>query len=146
MKYALLTGRLLFSLIFISSGFFLFSKDAVMQAALKQVPMPDVLVPLAGIKAIAGGLSIAFGFKAKAGAWMLVLFLVPVTFYMHNFWSGAGSLPIQAQMAAFMKNFALIGTALLVTHFGSGSFSLDTAVKSHISKCKRHHTLAKAEN
>lgn len=145
MNYSLLTGRILFSLIFISSGLSHFSKEAVKYAALHQVPMTEILVPIAGVLAILGGLSIAFGFKAKVGAWMLVIFLVPVTFYMHNFWSVTSSLPIQVQMAAFMKNFALIGTALFIAHFGSGSFSLDTALKAHISKCRKLHCHAQIE-
>jgi putative oxidoreductase len=137
MSYSLLTGRILFSLIFISSGLFHFSKEAVEYAALHQVPMAEILVPIAGIMAILGGLSVAFGYKAKTGAWLLVIFLVPVTFYMHNFWSGENSLPVQTQMAAFMKNFALIGTALFIAHFGSGSLSLDSVLKMHILKCKK---------
>ena len=34
---------------------------------------------------ILGGPSIRLGFHGKLGAWLLVLFLVPVTFTMHNF-------------------------------------------------------------
>lgn len=48
-------------------------------------------------------------------------------------------------MAAFMKNFALIGTGLFISHFGSGSFSLDSALKAHILKCRKLHCHAQTE-
>jgi len=43
------------------------------------VPAARLLVPLSGELALAGGLSIAVGYKAKLGAWLLVVFLIPVT-------------------------------------------------------------------
>ena len=36
--------------------------------------------------ALVGGLSIILGFKARLGAVLIILFLVPVTFMMHKFW------------------------------------------------------------
>ena len=59
------------------------------------------------------------------GAWLLVAFLLPVTFLMHPFWAEADSMMAQMHMAMFMKNIALIGGALLIAHFGSGPLSLD---------------------
>jgi putative oxidoreductase len=44
-------------------------------------------VPLSGVLAVAGGLSIALGYRAKLGGWALVAFLVPVTLAMHQFWN-----------------------------------------------------------
>jgi putative oxidoreductase len=136
MKYFLLLGRILFSLIFVSSGLFHFSEEAVIQASLRSVPMPEILVPVAGIMAILGGLSIAFGYKAKVGALLLVVFLIPVTLFMHNFWSVESSIPVQVQLAAFMKNIALTGTALFISYFGSGSISIDSLLKKRLLKRK----------
>jgi putative oxidoreductase len=49
------------------------------------VPTASVAVPLSGIIALLGGLNILSGYKAKYGAWLIVLFVVPVTVMMHNF-------------------------------------------------------------
>jgi putative oxidoreductase len=125
MKYIVLVGRVLYSLIFINSGLFHFSKMAVDYASSQGVPMPSVLVPFSGIMAIVGGLSVAFGFKAKIGAWILVAFLIPVTFMMHAFWNISDPTQQQMQMSMFMKNISMLGGAFLITWFGAGPVSFD---------------------
>jgi len=49
-------------------------------------------------------LSVLLGFRAKLGAWLLVLFLVPVTLMMHKFWQQTDPMTAQLQQAMFMKN------------------------------------------
>src|SRR2546422_9727809 len=71
------------------------------------------------------GLSIALGYKAKWGAALIILFLVPVTIMIHNFWSVSDPVVAQDQMAHIMKNVSLLGSALLIFYFGSGPLSLD---------------------
>lgn len=123
-----LAGRILFSLIFIMSAPNHFSGKGVGYAASSGVPMPNVLVPLAGILALFGGLSILLGYRAKIGAWALVVFLVPVTLWMHRFWDVADAQMAQQQMINFMKNVALTGTALYMAFFGAGPLSLDARI------------------
>src|SRR5882762_10451881 len=77
-------GRLFFVLIFLMSGPLHFSKQEVAYAAAQGVPWPSILVPFSGVLAVAGGLSILLGYRAKLGAWLIVIFLVPVTVMMHN--------------------------------------------------------------
>ncbi|WP_394820945.1 DoxX family protein [Pendulispora albinea] len=124
-RYLVPLGRVLFSLIFLMAGPGHFSAQSIGYAAAAGVPLASVAVPLSGIIAAAGGLSIALGYKAKWGAWLIVLFLVPVTFMLHNFWAQPDPMQAQIHMAMFMKNLGLLGTALLIAHFGSGPFSLD---------------------
>ena len=81
--------------------------------------------PVAGLIALAGGLSVALGYHAKAGAWLLVLFLVPVTFTMHRFWAEKDPMLIQMQQVNFLKNLALLGGVLLIGQFGAGPMSVD---------------------
>jgi putative oxidoreductase len=89
------------------------------------VPLASIAVPIAGILAILGGLSIILGYKAKVGAWFIVLFLIPVTLFMHNFWAVHDPMMHQMQMAHFFKNVAMLGAALMIAYFGSGPLSLD---------------------
>jgi putative oxidoreductase len=84
------------------------------------------LVPVSGIMAILGGLSILLGFHGKLGAWLLVLFLVPITFTMHNFWAVKAPMMQQIQTAMFLKNISMLGTALFFTQIGTGPLSLDS--------------------
>ena len=57
--------------------------------------------------------------------WLIVLFLLPVTFMMHKFWGIGDRLAAQDQMAHFMKNLSLVGGALFISQFGAGPLSLD---------------------
>jgi len=120
----ILMGRILFALIFILAAPRHFSHEGIQRAADLGVPIAGLLVPLSGAMALLGGLSVALGFKAKLGAWVLVAFLVPVTFAMHAFWKDADPIASHTQQAMFAKNLALLGAALLITQFGSGPFSV----------------------
>jgi putative oxidoreductase len=139
MKYAVLLGRILYSFIFVMSGPNHFSQQTIAYAEAAHVPLASLAVPLSGIIALAGGLSIALGYKAKWGAWLLVLFLLPVTIMLHNFWAVPDKMMAQMQMVMFIKNIALLGTALMISYFGSGPLSLDglvsaKAVSAHSKK------------
>lgn len=125
MKFFVLTGRILFSLIFLFTIPGHFSSDMVGYAASHGVPVPSILVPLSGIIAFTGALSIIFGYKAKLGAWLIIIFLVPVTMWMHTFWKVTDPMARQMDMVMFMKNVALTGAALLITYFGAGPWSVD---------------------
>lgn len=125
MKFVVLTGRILFSLIFLMSGFGHFKEQTIQYAASQGVIMPHLLVPVSGIIAILGAICIILGFKAKLGAWLIVLFLLPVTFTMHNFWSVSSEQEHQVQMVMFMKNISMLGGALMIAYFGAGPLSVD---------------------
>lgn len=124
-QWAAPIGRFLFSLIFILSGFKHFSAEMIDYAASSGVPMANVLVPLSGVMALAGGLSVLLGFHARIGALILVAFLVPVTFMMHNFWAISDPEMASMQMIHFMKNISMLGGAIYIYSMGSGPFSLD---------------------
>jgi putative oxidoreductase len=118
-------GRLFYSAIFVLAGFAHFSTTTIGYAAAQGVPLAGLLVPASGLLATVGGLSVAFGYRAKLGAALLVVFLVPVTLTMHNFWAVTDPMMAAMQQAMFMKNLAMLGGALLVAYFGAGPFSLD---------------------
>lgn len=128
MKYILLIGRILFSLIFLTSGIFghlINMQQTAGYAASNGLPMAQVLVPLSGIVAILGSVSIILGYKAKIGGWLIVLFLVPVTLAIHHFWTFTDPMQHMMQMTLFMKNISMLGGALIIAYFGAGPVSLD---------------------
>ena len=120
-----LAGRLFFSAIFLMSGLTHFTSKGITYAAAAGVPFASIAVPASGVLALAGSLSILLGYRARIGAWLLVLFLLPVTFMMHNFWAVKDPMMAQMQMAMFMKNISMVGGALLISQFGTGPWSLD---------------------
>lgn len=120
-----LAGRVLFTLIFLMSGFTHFSSQTIAFAASQGVPLASVIVPASGILAFLGGLSVLLGYHAKLGGWLIALFLVGVT-PMHKFWGIADPMMQQMQMVMFLKNLTMLGGALLISQFGSGPLSLDS--------------------
>jgi putative oxidoreductase len=125
MKFVLITGRILFSLLFILSSFGHFKAETIAFAGSQGLPYASVLVPLSGIVELIGGLSILVGYRAKLGAWLLVIFLIPVTFVFHQFWNVTDPMTYQMQFVMFMKNISMTGAALLIAYFGSGELSID---------------------
>jgi len=134
MKYRIPLARLFFALIFLMSTPGHFTSKTIGYAASHGVPMASILVPISGLIALAGGLSILLGYKARWGAWLIVLFLVPVTLSMHNFWAVTDPMAAQMQQIMFMKNLSMLGGALLISYFGSGPLSLDDWLKRRSGK------------
>jgi putative oxidoreductase len=125
MKFVVLAGRILFALIFVLSTVGHFTKAEIDMAAAHGVPLAAIVVPVAGLIGLAGGLSVAAGYRARVGAWLLVLFLVPVTFVMHNFWAVQDPATAQLQQIMFLKNISMLGGAFLIAFFGAGPLSID---------------------
>lgn len=131
MKYSNLVslfGRQLFSIIFILSSASHFKPPTVAYAAHHGVPLAGLLVPLSGVVALVGGLSVLLGYQTRLGASLLTLFLIPVTLVMHNFWATPDTTAFQVERALFLRNVALLGGALFIGYFGGGPLSLDALI------------------
>ena len=125
MNYLVVLGRVLYAMIFVMAGPGHFTANTIAYAASKGVPLASIAVPLSGIISLVGGLSIALGYRAKWGGWLIVLFLVPVTVMIHNFWAMSEPNVARIDQIMFMKNLSMLGGALLIAHFGSGPLSVD---------------------
>ena len=104
-----LVGRILLGLIFVLSGF------------QKLMGFSGVA---AGIIELGAGLLLVVGWKARWAAFLLFLFIIPVSLVYHNFWTMEGA---QAAMnkIQFMKNVSIMGGMLVVTAFGPARYSVD---------------------
>jgi putative oxidoreductase len=118
-------ARVLFALIFLVAAPRHFTQGGVQHATDLGVPLAKILVPISGAMALAGGLSLVVGWRARWGAWTLVAFLIPVTVMMHAFWRQPDAAAFHVQQAMFMKNLSMLGAALLLTQFGAGRMSID---------------------
>jgi putative oxidoreductase len=112
-------------LIFIAAAPRHFTGEGIYHARDLGVPAAGILVPLSGVLALAGGVSVAVGYKARWGALALVAFLVPVTFWMHAYWRLSNPDLVHVQQAMFFKNVSMLGAALLISQFGAGRISFD---------------------
>jgi uncharacterized membrane protein YphA (DoxX/SURF4 family) len=114
MEWAFLAGRAIFGLFFVINGVNHFAMWRAMSgyAASKGVPAPQAAVIITGIMLLLGGASVATGYQPVIGNLLLIIFLVPVAFWMHNFWAESDPMMRANQMAHFLKNLALAGAAL----------------------------------
>ena len=113
MEYLVLVGRLLYGGFFLLAGVDHFRKVAVMTpyAAAKRIPFPRFAVLVSGLVIILGGLSILLGIRPTWGIVLLTGFLLPVTFFVHNFWAVEDPQARQSDTVQFKKNVALLGAA-----------------------------------
>lgn len=109
-------GRILFSVLFLMSGLNHFRQldDMAQYAGSKDVPMPKLATGGSGVLLLLGGLSILLGLYPTIGLILLVVFLVPTSFLMHDFWSIEDAQQKQMEMINFMKNMALAGACLML--------------------------------
>jgi putative oxidoreductase len=81
--------------------------------ASSNVPAPNLLLAITIVIEVAGGLMLITGYKARLAALVIALFLIPVTFVFHAFWS-ADAASFQNQLTQFLKNLAIFGGMLLI--------------------------------
>ncbi len=116
MSYLFLAGRFLFGGFFVVAGLrhFIQLPGMAAYAASKRVPAPRLAVLGAGLLAVLGGLSVALGAWPRCGVGLLALFLVPVSFMMHNYWADPDPQSRELNQVQFMKNMALMGADLML--------------------------------
>jgi putative oxidoreductase len=127
-RFITLACRQLFAVIFIIASAGHFSPGTIASAGAQGVPIPGLLVPVSGVIALLGGLSVLFGYRARLGAWLLMLFLVPVTLTMHDFWAMSDPTMFYVQLTSFTRNLMLLGGALCLAYRGAGPLSLDALI------------------
>ena len=120
-KYIPLIGRAFLAAIFLKAavantlGF----QSIVEMMTQRGLPLPPLLLIGNIFCTLVGGISILLGFKARVGAILLIIFLIPTTFVFHNPFVDPGELN------AFLKNFGLVGAMLFIYYYGTGPVSLD---------------------
>jgi putative oxidoreductase len=132
MDVVFLIGRVLFALVFVSSGLMAHlgagGKQGREYARSLGAPNPDLLVPLSGVTIIVGGLMIALGLWADLGALLVIGFLAGITPIMHAFWKIEDPQTQQIQSAMFFKNVALAGGALIIFYIYNQGQDLDLSI------------------
>ena len=116
-----ITARILFTLIFFLSGITHFTsmRDYV-NLMPAPIPFRAFWVAISGVVELAGAALILFNYRPRLGAWLIVIFLVPVTIVVHG--TAMFTLPDPVMRAVnismFLKGLAMIACALFITQFG----------------------------
>jgi putative oxidoreductase len=114
-------GRAMFCLIFFLSGVTHFTNladyVALMPAAM---PFREFWVVVSGIVELIGATMIVANRYPRLGAWLIAIFLIPVTITVHGVMMVTATSPEMrgAQTSFFLKGIAMTGAALLITQLG----------------------------
>ena len=138
-----LIARIFLSFIFLYEAYdsiFFFKATKVKMDYYGLTWKPDLLLYGAIFLLVLGGILILLGYRSSLGAALLLLYWVPVTFIVHDFWNvpfecvmeiSCPELELEAnevyrrmQGILFMKNLAITGGLLMVLVNGSGKISL----------------------
>ena len=121
-----LVGRILLGAIFVLSGFKKLMAFSGLVASIsgKGLPMPEVLAVLTVAIELGAGLLLVIGWKARWAAFLIFLYIIPVSLVFHNFWAMEGAQAAMNQIA-FLKNLSIMGGMLMVAAFGPGRYSID---------------------
>ena len=127
-SYGTLIARILLAFIFIMAGLSKIGRFSGTQQYMETMwPYWLGMTPVFALAAIVievfGGLSIALGYKARVGAWVLIIFMIPTTLIFHT------NFADQMQFIQFMKNLAMTGGLIYVAAYGPGEVSLDQLMK-----------------
>ncbi len=115
MDVLFLIGRIIFGGYFIYNGINHFQHHAMMSgyAGSKGVPSPKVGVAVSGVLLLIGGITILLGFYPRVGIICLLIFFIPVSIKMHDYWNVENQQEKMNQRVNFLKNLALVGALLM---------------------------------
>jgi len=125
MKYIPLLGRILFSIVFLVFGMAHFADTQAMLesgAVPSFLPMQTLVIYVTGIVIVLGGLGVLLGYRTKQAAMALAVMMLGTAFLTWLPQVADGGV---VEMGNFMKDMALAGGALLISHFGAGPVSMD---------------------
>ena len=83
-------------------------------AQSKGVPMPKVAVFITGLLLLLGGAGILLGVYVEYAVLLLSVFLVGVTFKMHQYWTISDPMQRMGEQVNFYKNLGLLGGVLML--------------------------------
>jgi len=111
-------GRILLSLIFITSGWGKIGAYAGTQAYMESAGVPGILLPLVIALELGGGIIVLLGWHTRLVSFLLAGFTLLSAVLFH-----AGGDGMQGIM--FMKNLAIAGGFLMLVSHGAGPYSVD---------------------
>ncbi|HYC54610.1 MAG TPA: DoxX family protein [Candidatus Binatia bacterium] len=119
-----IAGRWMFALIFFLSGITHFTDmTGYVRLMPEAIPFREFWVIVSAVVELAGATMIVANRFPRLGAWLIVLFLIPVTALVHGVAMVTATDPQvqQMQISFFLKGVAMCGGALLITQLGVGS-------------------------
>lgn len=123
-----LIGRIFISTIFLYEAYdtiYYYQLTKATMAVYGVIWRQDLLLVFSIIFLTLGGLMVLTGYRSALGAFLLILYYLPLTFIVHSFWNDPPAVQ-RVQGILFMKNIAIIGGLLMIIVNGSGKYSKRT--------------------
>ncbi|MDD5318543.1 MAG: DoxX family membrane protein [Candidatus Pacebacteria bacterium] len=116
MQILAIVGQVIFGIFWIRSGINHLAHVNMLTgyAASKKVPLPRTSIIVTGLLLLVGGVGYILGLYIWWATLALIVFLIPTTFMMHNFWTASDPQARASEQVHFMKNMALIGALLML--------------------------------
>ena len=118
-----LLGRLLLAALFVTDVWTIFNNYGATGDYLAQSGVPPVLLPLAVLTQLGGGLLVAAGWQTRLAALALALFCIATALIFHSRSGDAG------EAIHFWKDLAIAGGFLVVLAHGAGTYSVDAYLR-----------------
>ena len=123
-----LLGRLLLAFYFLFEAYDYFAYEQLNKSAMIIYGLDfyqDLFLYGAIFLLVLGGATIALGYRMRLGAVLILLYWIPLTFIVHDFWTEpAGSDAYRLQSLFFIKNLAIMGGLLIAATHTSGRYRL----------------------
>ena len=116
-----LTGRVMLTLIFFLSGLTHFTRlDDYVALMPAPIPFRPFWVMISGVVELAGAALVLTNRYPRLGAWLIFVFLVPVTITVHGvaMTTATDETMRRMQQSFFLKGITMAGAALLITQLG----------------------------
>jgi len=115
MGVAFVIGRIILGAYYLFGAFHHFSDTANMAryAASHGVPAPTAAILVSGFLLAIAGVTIILGVFPRVGVVALILFLLPVSLFMHAFWNDSNPAMRMSDLVNFTKNMGLLGSSLM---------------------------------
>jgi putative oxidoreductase len=134
MRYIHLTGRVLLASLFIIValtklgvlGMLGTYENFIEFMTVFGVPLPNISHFFATALELVGGVALLVGYKTRWAALALAIYLIPISFFFHTNFDD----PIQ--FVKFIKNFAILGSLLMLASLHEVPLSLEHRLRSKV--------------
>ena len=125
-------GRCAFAWFYLTSAMDIAAnwRSLVVELADKHVPIPPLVLLVALILIVMGGISLLFGYHTRHAAVLLFGMTMIAAVTMHDYWHYADAAVRAHQFGIFARDFAICGGLLLMVGMGPGPLAVDTAGKA----------------
>jgi putative oxidoreductase len=124
-------GRVVLAWYFLSEAWLSVSGWHGMLATMdeKHIPVAGLVLVLALVVMVLGGLALLFGFHTRHGAMLLFAFTLAAAMLMQDFWHIDDVAARQAAYELFARDIAIAGALLFIVGIGPGRFAIDNRGK-----------------